>query len=289
LRRVSARAAPEDGRAALALGGLLPDAPAEPSDTWRERAREASAALDAFITAAPADPNTGQAGRLRSWAIALGGDHDTAIEAAASSVGLQDRAANELLRRLATLAVVREDLPAARAALLGAHRAMPQDSVVLSDLGAVELALGQPESAAERFARVLGRHPDDLNARRDLAGALVAAGRPESAVEILTRAARAHPGVLALWLELSHAAREAAEPAIAERAARSAVDLTQAGDGRAHTALGFALAALDRRDEARSAFEEALRRDEREFRASQGLSALSRPESSSPAALLSAP
>ncbi len=274
LERAARRAADDDGRIPIALGAALPVDPVEPDETWRARAARARDLLETFLAAAPEDPDADRAARLRSWALALAGDHEQAIERAAAAVGLQDRPASELLRRLATLAVVRGDLPAARRALLAAHRAMPQDNGVLSDLGAVELALGRPRAAMERFARILGRRPQDLEARRDLAGALVAAGRPEAAVEVLERAAERHPDAVDLWLELSHAAREAGDGAAAERAARAAIRHLEGSDGRGHTALGFALLELGRATDAGSAFEEALRRDPSEARARQGLSAL---------------
>lgn len=270
LRRASRRAGAEDGRPAIALGELLPSEPRDPEAPWPDRAIEARDALEAFLEAAPNAEDAPQAARLRSWATALAGDHQAAIERAAGAIGLQDRESSALLRRLATLAVRRDDLHAARRALLAAHRAWPQGSDILSELGAVELALGRPGDAVERFGRILGRDPTDLDARRDLAGALVAAGRPEAAVELLSSATSAHPGEVDLWLELAWAAIEARAPETAERAAHRAIDALSADDGRGHTALGTALAARGQTEAAAAAFDEALRRDPDDLRARQG-------------------
>jgi len=269
------RAEADDPRPAIAEAEALPEEAAEPTDAWRSRAAEARDAHDELAAEAPEHPQAARAARLRAWAAALAGEHAEAIERASAAAGLQDRESAALLRRLATLAVLRQDLPSARRALIGAHRAMPQESATLSDLGAVELALGRPGAAVERFARVLGRRPDDLLARRDLAGAMVAAGRAEAAVEILTQAAAAHPGDIDLRLELAHAALEAGDHAMAERAARAAIERSANDDGRGHTVLGAALTAQGRREDARAAFEEALRRDPGDVRARQGLESAS--------------
>lgn len=277
LWRRAAALSPEDPRAALRIARTLPaDAAAavEANDAVRERAEEARRLLDAHLEVATGD--TAAARRARAWASAVLGDHEGAIEAVTGLAGLQDGDSAALLRQLATLAVLAGDLPAAARALVAAHRALPQDSAILSELGAVELARGDPEAAIERFARVLGRDPSALDARRDLAGALVAAGRPDDAVELLSAAIEAHPSEVELQLELARAALEAGQPQVAERSARAALASLPDGDGRGHTTLGEALAASGRRSAARAAFEEALRRDPHDLRAQMGLDSLRR-------------
>lgn len=271
------RADEGDGRAALALGRSLPT---EPSDAaappWPERAAAAAEALQRYLDAA--DPREhAEARRLHAWATALAGDRVGAIERAAGAAGLQDRAAADTLRRLATLAVRHGELAPARRALEAANRAYPQDNAVLADLGAVELALGEPGSAAERFARILGRQPTNLSVRRDLAGALVASGRADAAVELLARAVERHEDRPELRLELAYAALEAGEPRRAERAARGAIARLPEDDGRGHAALGAALAAQRRSGDAARALREALRRDPDDLRARRGLEALESP------------
>ena len=272
-----------DESGVTALAAALPTEVAEPTSVWRQRAAETRDAIDAFLEAAPAHADLTRLARSRSWAAALAGDHVEAIERAAGSAGLQDRASADLLRDLAALSVVRRDLHAAQRALAAAHRAYPQDNEVLADLGAVELALGRPGAAVERFGRILGRQPADFDARSDLAGALVAAGRAAEAVELLAPAAAhygdAHPE---LHLELAYAALEASNPRVAVTAARAAIAVLGDDDARGHTALGAALAASQQRDEAESTFEEALRRDPRDVRARQGLEALRGPERREP-------
>lgn len=273
--RRAARRAPEDGRAAIALAGALPHAPeevAQAPERIRDQADEARRLLDAHLEVASGEAK--EARRARAWTSAVLGEHERAIEAVAGIAGLQDQESAALLRRLATLAALRDDLAAAERALLAAHRALPQESGILSDLGAVELARGHPERAVERFARVLGRAPSDLGARRDLAGALVAAGRAEEALPLLSAAVEAHPEEPELRIELARAALEAGRPRVAEREARAAIAELPPDDARAHTTLGEALAAASRHDGARAAFEEALRRDPDDARARMGLESL---------------
>ncbi len=287
LGRAQRRVAAEDGRVALALGRALPtELRGAPEAPWPDRARAAQAALAAFLEASqghadgPADG--AEARRLEAYAAGLGGDLEGGITRASATVGLQDRATAQALRDLATVAVDRAQLALARRALEAAHRAYPQDNALLRDLGVVELALGEPQAAAERFARVLGRQPTDLAARRDLAGALVASGRADGAVELLTQATRAHPDDVELWLELAHAAVEAGAPQTAERAARAAIERAAPSDGRGHAALGAALAAQHLPAGAADAFREALRRDRGEPRARRGLDALGQPPGPAP-------
>jgi tetratricopeptide (TPR) repeat protein len=266
--------APRDGRAPIRLAEVLPEdsaAVAEPSALVRARAQEAERAFDAYFEAGGDDV---RARRLSAWAAAVGGDHARAIEAAAGLAGLSDVESATLLSRLAALAVRRRDLRAARRALEAANRALPQDNDVLSDLGAVELALGDPDRAAEHFARILGRRPEDLSARRDLAGALVAAGRANEAVALLAQAVERHANEPELRLELAYAALEAGQAQLAERAARAAIAALGADDGRGYAALGSALALQHRRAPAERAFREALRRDPNDARARQSLDAL---------------
>ncbi len=264
LWRRLARRYPADGRAAIAMARV------EPLD--RARAAEAEHALEAHLAAAPS-PSV-EARRLHAWMVAAR-DPAGGIDRVIPLVGLQDAEAAILLARMAALAIEEDDLEAARRALEAAHRAMPQENAYLSDLGAVQLALGDPAAAAESFARILGRRPDDLAARRDFAGALIAAGRPAEAVTQLAQALERHPEEPELAIELARAALEAGEPALAERAARAAIEALGDADARGHSALGAALAAQRRREAARLAFAEALRRDPRDLRAQQGLEALS--------------
>jgi tetratricopeptide (TPR) repeat protein len=272
----AARRAPQDGRAALRLAAALPQdvvRAAALGETLAPLAREADDALVLHL-AALGENATPEARRARAWSLALGGDHARAVEAVAAMVSLQDAECAALLSRLAALAVHREDLRSARRALESAHRALPQDSDVLADLAAVELALGDAGRAVERFARVVARRPSDVDARRDLAGALLAAGRGPEAIAALEEAARLRSEAPELRLELARAALEAGQPAVAERAARAAISALASDDGRGHAVLGAALAAQRRRAEAEAALSEALRRDPDDVRARQVLDAL---------------
>ncbi|MFK7991882.1 MAG: tetratricopeptide repeat protein [Sandaracinaceae bacterium] len=268
-RRAVARA-PEDHRAVMAMAAALPTEVSWPVDeTTRERA---TAVREAILAAGSGAPPQMQ--HWLAWSHALAGELRPAVDVAARSVGLQDDAARTWLQRIALLAVRAESLHVARDALRAAHRAMPQDSSILSDLGAVELALGLPEDAVSRFERVLGRRPEDLSARRDLAGALVAAGHATDAVGQLQRCLDAHPEETEIRLELARAALDAGQAAVAEAASRAAIAQLAGDDPRGWTALGDALVARGRGPAAAGAYEEALRRDAGNVRARRGLDAL---------------
>jgi tetratricopeptide (TPR) repeat protein len=274
----AARRAPADERAVLRMASTLPvDASevARAPEPVRARAQLVQTALDAHF-AANASPSP-EARQRHAWTTAILGDHATAIDAIAARAGRQDAAAAEWLRRLAALAVHREDLVAAHRALLAAHRALPVDGGVLSDLGAVELALGRPAAAIERFTRVLGGRPDDLDARRDLAGAMVAAGRADEAVALLAPAVDTHPDVVDVRVELGRAALEAGQWLRAEQVARGLMDALPPTDPRGPSLLGEALAGQRRAREAEDAFRDALRRDPEDLRAQRGLAALAAP------------
>lgn len=270
---------PADGRAASRMAATLPADPAlaaRPTEAVRARARAVEASLRAHLAATEGsrDARSLESHRAMAWARAILGEHEGAIDAVTSAAGLQDEAAHGLLRRLAAVSIHRNDLDAAHRALVAAHRAVPQDAGALSDLGALELALGRPAAAVERFTRVLGGRPDDLEARRDLAGALIAAARADEAVALLAGAVRAHPDDAELRLELARAALEAGQPVRAEQEVRLLLSRLGDADGRGHATLGEALAAQGRREEAEAAFREALRRDPGDLRARRGLDAL---------------
>jgi Flp pilus assembly protein TadD len=282
LWRRAARRAPADARAPVRFveKALPQDAAsvAAPTSSVRARALEAQRWLMAHLDVA----DSPEARRALAWVTAVLGDHTAAIETAAGIVRPHDASTAELLRRLATLAVLRDNLPAAERALAAAMHALPQDAAILTELGIVELARGRPDRAVEHFARVLGQRPDDLRARRDLAGALVAAGRAAEGVELLSQAAQAHPSEPEVQLELARAALETGNAAVAERAARAAAAVLPARDARAHATLGEALAARGRLVEAEAAFTEALRRDPEDLRARTGLESLRRRRPPSP-------
>jgi Flp pilus assembly protein TadD len=275
LLRRAQRIDPGDARAAIRIAEIaLETLPA----TDPRAARDALAALDAYLATPLRDPGEQpmrqRAQAARRSAIALGGEHGAAIDAALAAAGSQDERAAHELRGLATIAVQRGDLQRAQAALEGARRAMPQDPEVLADLAAVLVARGRAQEAVAVFEAVVARRPGDLDAIRDLAGARLAAGDARRAIALLDTVVVRLPDRADVRLDLARARLEAGDPEGAASAARESLERATSDDPEAALVLGQALVACGRRDEARSAYREALRRRPDSPRAREALRAL---------------
>ncbi len=284
LRRAMARAS-SDPRPVLSLGEIAlpsePDAPGavEPPPRTRRLAGEIAEGLEAVdVEGDPTDPVYRAIARgvrtLGPWAVALTGDHRSAIERAAVSAGRMDHVAAASLRRLAALAIRRHDLIAADEALVAATRADPTDVDLITDLAAVRLARGDADDSVRLLLDALRRHPEDLAIERDLAGALLAAGRAGEAVVRLSAIADARPGDVRAALDLARAALEAGDTEKATRAARDATTHAARTDPEPLLVLAAARLAAGDESGARDAFREALRRAPDDLRAQRGLSTL---------------
>ncbi|WP_169791507.1 tetratricopeptide repeat protein [Sandaracinus amylolyticus] len=282
LRRAIATA-PSDARAPLRLAELLlPDRvdarAAAPTAAMQRDAAEARRVLETWLATDPQDPAVRRrASAMRWWAAAIAEEHGAAIDGVTREAGLQDDAAASALRRLAALAIVRDDLGGARRALEAARRAMPQDTDVLAELATVALAQGRASEAVTLFEAVVARRPGDLEALRDVAGARLAAGDAASAARTLESVARQLPTSGEVRLELARARLEAGDREGGITAAREALALAADDDAEPAIVLGQALAAAGRDDEARRALEDALRRRPGSPRATEALRALRNP------------
>ncbi|WP_236605285.1 tetratricopeptide repeat protein [Sandaracinus amylolyticus] len=282
LRRAIA-ADPSDARAPLRLAELLlPDQVDEqvaaPGAAMQRDASEARRVLEAWLAGAPTDPAAQRrASAMRWWAAAIAEGHAVAIDGITRDAGLQDESAASVLRRLAALAIRRDDLEGARRALEAARRAMPQDTEVLAELAALALAQGRATEAVTLFEAVVARRPGDLDALRDVAGARMAAGDAPAAARTLESVARQLPTSGEVRLELARARLEAGDREGGITAAREALELAAPNDAEPAIVLGQALAAAGQRHEARRAFEEALRRRPGSPRATEALRALQNP------------
>jgi len=126
-------------------------------------------------------------------------------------------------------------------------------------LGLICSRTGRHAEGIELLARSIAYSPNDAGYRRNLGGALRLAGRPLEACESYhaSLALRNDPDVL---IDLANAQLEAGDAKEAEQSARKAV---QSGNRRfdAQMALGAALFAMHRFDQALSAFQEAVNLD----------------------------
>jgi len=281
-RRCIARE-PGDWRAPVRLAEtLLPDraahAAAEPSAEMRRDAAETADVLMVLLGAerpeALEPAVSHRVHMVRAWAIAVAGDHRGAIEAVALVAGRMDTPAAMQLRRLAALAVLRHDLEAAVHALGAAQRADPVDLTLLTDEAAVELGRGRTLDAIRLLREALHRQPEDESVQRDLAGALLAAGYAAEALDLFAALALEHADDAGAHLSVARAALEAGRAERAERAASVALRLGPERDPEPALVLAAARLLLGRRDAARDAFREALRRQPGNARAREGLRAL---------------
>lgn len=208
---------------------------------------------------------------LADWAAALGGAWGPWLDR------VEGRAIDERdvpgLRRIAALAARAGDLDAAERALGLARRVRPGDLEVTSALAAVRLARGDAVGAVPLFRAVAAERPADPAAIQDLAGALLQAGEMVAAVRTLEALVGARPDDVEAWLALARARTELGAFERAAADARRALALSDEADARAALALGDALRLAGDLAAARSAYEEALRRDPRSVRARAALAA----------------
>ncbi len=278
LLEASARRLPRDPRAAIRFCALtIPedDATVDALVEGSEPLSLSAARCDALLSLAVHEGSGSLDPRLAApsaWARALTGDRGPAL-ARLSSRPLDERDV-PALARLAALALADDDLEQADTALSLARRVRPSDLDLASDLGALRLARGDAASAVTLFRTVVAGHPGDRDAMHDLAGAYLQAGEHALAVGLLARLARDEPDIASRWLELSRARVELGSFAEAAADARRALQLAAADDATAALALGDALRLGGDSAGARTAYEEALRRDPASSRARRALDAL---------------
>lgn len=159
------------------------------------------------------------------------------------------------LHGVALLALGRID--DAIAALSDARRIDPRSIETLCNLGSAWLAADDAKAACEALDAAIAIAPGHPAALNGLGNARHALGDPEGAHAAYAAAVRAAPSYLGAWINLAGVEFALGRLAEAERLARSVA--TQTGHPEARLLLGRSLAALGRRDEARSVFAEAER------------------------------
>jgi arylsulfatase A-like enzyme/Flp pilus assembly protein TadD len=177
----------------------------------------------------------------------------------AASVGANLPADDETRRHLAALGYLQTVRPGAGARLdldpkqMVHHWEKVQDGINLRAQGRMEQALPILE---ECVAAV----PGDIFARNVLAGTYQTRGEHEKALEILRRSAEMEPGDEGIWLAMAGAHLAKGEPAEAEAAVRKALEIEPESAG-AFVALGRLAVARGRDAEALRLFEKAIEMD----------------------------
>jgi tetratricopeptide (TPR) repeat protein len=262
---------PGDARAALRYCDLTVPETAATVDALL--ADEASVQLEATQCAAllSTRPDTGT--RLR-WVNALLGQPTGYIESIREG-GLDE---NDLapLRQAAALAMHAGDARLAERALGYALHVRPQDPSIQHDLALLLLARGDAAAALPFLRRVVAVHPSEARVLRDYAGALLQAGQTQAAIATYQALVTQAPNESESWLSLARARVEAGEYTAGASDAARALELATASDGRAALLRGDALRLARDEAGARAAYEEALRREPRNARATQALEALTR-------------
>lgn len=264
LRRAE-RIAPTDPRVTLLAARLLPYGD-ERDALWVIALSEDDATEDAVVVQALS--------RARARALLITGRPRDAFDALAPTIGRQDAAAAEVLRRIGADAWRAGSPHLAERALKLARRVMPQDPAIGLDLAALLVARGEPRAAIAIYLEIVRAHPEDAYARRALAGALLAEGRGDDALaELRWLADRGGAGER---LDVAQAALESGQADVAFREARLA---QSAGAPREATLriVGIAAARTGRDAEARVALRQLLELRPGDARAQALLDSLAEP------------
>jgi tetratricopeptide (TPR) repeat protein len=276
---------------------------------WLLAAGRAHDALDVLETLDRDAPRVGTILNLLGLARSAVGDREGALRAFEASVnshprreiplinlarayrdqGQMDRAKGTLERALGAApdyadawvayGVVLADLraPNARHVLVRAAQLAPQDATPLAAQGALDLALGQHEQAAESFRQALARDPDHAIARTNLGIALAHLGRNDLALRAFEQATQRSPHVGEAWNGLGSRRLASGNLEGAVGALRQAMTLLPEDPNPAIN-LGRALEALQQWDAAGRAYHEAIRRHPLHPAAVERLLAITPPE-----------
>ncbi|MCS6797898.1 MAG: tetratricopeptide repeat protein [Myxococcota bacterium] len=281
----AAAADPADARAPMRLASLLlgpeeTEIDPRPAGETVARARALAERLGTTITAS-SESTSSEASRAlvraRARALAVAAALEEAIALVTRGAHRLDEADWRLLRRLAVVAIRRDELGAAERALEAARTSGDVSVETARDLAAVRLAQGRAGDALALLRELAARLPDDVELARDLAGAALAAGQAREAHARFAALAAAEPDDPDAWLDAARAALEAERPASAEAHARRALSVAAPHDPEPALLLGTALRLLGRRAEAVAAYRDALARDPTSARARQALEALDAP------------
>ncbi len=255
-------------------------ASAREQQSLSKRAHELMQLVDALPLATGADEQAvlRELWRRRASAQAWLGDLSGAIASLQERGTRDDDESARGLRRVAALAVQRDDLIAAELALLTARNFSPAATELSTDLAAVLLAQGRADESIPLWQERLKRDQNDLDARRDLAGALLGAGRGAEALQLLEAARAACDAAKNCAIEAARVALELGEPrkAIARLTGHFHADYVEA-----QFVLADAHARLGEAERAREAYARILEQRPGNLRARDNLRALEgRPQES---------
>jgi uncharacterized protein (TIGR02466 family) len=138
--------------------------------------------------------------------------------------------------------------------------ARPSDAIALNLLGIALRQTDRPDESEVALRRAVEFSGGNPEFRANLAQLLRARGRFDAAIAEFRRALEAAPGLRAARLGLSRTALEAGQPALAEREAR-ALTVAEPRDREAWSALGSALYAQSRPEQAAAALRRAVALD----------------------------
>lgn len=148
---------------------------------------------------------------------------------------------------------------AARAAILRAARALPDDAEPWAAQGALDLAEGRWSDAVESYREAIRRAPGHAGARTNLGVALARAGDRRGALQAFQEATELAPGTGAGWNGLGAMRLAAGDAAGAVGPLQQAVTLLP-DDPNPALNLGLAFVRLQRWSDAAAALRETLRR-----------------------------
>lgn len=170
---------------------------------------------------------------------------------------MADTAANApALHRRGVIARQSGDNPLALE-LIGRAIAIAPSSAMLSNLAAVQAALGDLDGAVASCRAALALDPDSFDARCNLGSAFMAQGKTEQALIRYHEALALEPAAAEVHYNIGNALRRLGQLAAASSAFRQALAL-QADHADAHNNLGLVLKALGQADAARASFAGAL-------------------------------
>jgi len=133
----------------------------------------------------------------------------------------------------------------------------PKDAIALNLLGIALRQTGQHEEAETAMRRAVEISGGNPEFRTNLAQLLRARGRFDDSIAEFQRAVAETPDFLAARLGLARTAIQAGQPALAERVARALIAASDSNH-EAWSALGSALYAQQRHEEAAAAFQRAV-------------------------------
>ncbi|MDB4976298.1 MAG: domain protein putative component of TonB system [Myxococcaceae bacterium] len=253
----------------LRADGAVEPAPEQASELLRQIERAHAVSGAQLVTQDPEAER--QVGLRAALAEAVLGRFEQAFARLVEVGQLQDPITLRCLRRIAVVALQREQLLVAEQALGLARQYMPQDRQLPTELGRVLLARGKTEVALEVLAERVAIEPSALTARADLAYGLAAQGRAGEGLALLAGVRAECERERSCALAAARIALEAARP---QEALTFAAPLASARDLDALFVTADAQLRAGDPAAARAAYEQILLLRPESVRARQGLEQL---------------